>query len=95
MSKKLNYLGDPEECFLCKTTRSLETHHLLNGPYRKASEKYGLLIKVCSNCHTMEPNAIHRDSKVMKSLKKLGQEHFEQTHTREEFIKEFGQNYFI
>lgn len=95
MCKKLSFIGDPEECFICKSTYSLETHHLLNGPYKKASEKYGLLIKVCTNCHTMAPNAIHRDSKVMKKLKQLAQTHFEKTHAREEFIKEFGQNYFI
>lgn len=95
MCKKLNFIGDTEECFICKTTYSLETHHIMNGPYKKASEKYGLLVKVCTNCHTMAPDSIHRDSKMMKKLKMFGQEYFEQSHSREEFIKEFGQNYLM
>lgn len=95
MSKKLSYIGNQEECFICKKRYNLETHHIMNGPYKAASEKYGLLIKVCSDCHTMAPDSIHRDSKMKKRLKQFGQKYFEQTHPREEFIKEFGQNYLL
>lgn len=91
--KKLKYIGSTEECFICKTRRNLETHHIMNGPYKKASEKYGLLIRVCPDCHTMAPDSIHRNSQMKKKLKQFGQRYFEQTHTREEFIKEFDQNY--
>lgn len=92
---KLSFIGNKNECFICKTTRNLETHHIMNGPYKKASEKYGLLIKVCSDCHTMAPDSIHRNSEMKRRLKEFGQKYFEQTHTREEFIKEFGKNYLI
>jgi hypothetical protein len=30
---------------------------------------------------------------MMDALHKIGQEHFEETHTREEFRKEFGKSY--
>ncbi len=93
MSKKLSYIGNSDECFICKSDYMLETHHLMNGAYKKSAEKYGLLIKVCPNCHTLAPTAIHRDSSLLKKLKRIGQEHFEQTHTREEFMKIFGRNY--
>lgn len=93
MAKKLSFIGGTNECFICKSDYCLETHHLMNGAYKKAAEKHGLLIKVCPNCHTQAPGAIHRDSLVLKDLKKIGQEYFEQTSTREEFIKEFGRNY--
>jgi len=93
MSKKLKYIGDPEECYICKTNHCLETHHIMNGANKKASEKYGLLMKVCPNCHTLAPTAIHRDSSLKMRLKQIGQEHFEQTYTREMFIKVFGKSY--
>ena len=95
MSKKLSFIGDKDICFICGSDYSLQTHHIMNGHYKKASEKHGLLIKVCPNCHTMAPGAIHRDSKLLRKLKQIGQEHFEQSYSREEFIKEFGKNYFV
>lgn len=95
MSKKLKYLGDPDECYICHTTHCLETHHIMNGAYKKASERNGLLIKVCPNCHTLSPKAIHNDMSVARKLKQIGQEQYEQTHTREEFIREFGKSYLI
>lgn len=93
MSKKFKYIGNPDECYICKSTYSLETHHIMNGPYKKASERNGLLIKACTNCHTLSPNAIHNDMSVARKIKQVGQEQYELTHTREEFIKEFGKNY--
>lgn len=93
MAKKLCFIGSVEECYVCNTNYNLEKHHIFNGPYKKASEKHGLLIKVCPNCHTQAPGAIHRDSLFRKELKKMGQRHFEQTHTREEFMKIFDKNY--
>lgn len=95
MAKKLSFIGDTDRCFICKTNYNLEKHHIMNGPYKKASEKHGLLIKVCPNCHTQAPGSIHRDSVFRKELKKMGQRIFEQKHTREEFVKEFGQNYLL
>lgn len=92
---KLTYIGNTDECFICKKRYRLETHHIMNGPYKKASERHGLLIKVCGDCHRMAPDSIHRNSKMMRRLKKFGQKYFEQTHTREEFIKEFGKNYLM
>lgn len=93
MAKKLCFIGDTDRCFICKSNYSLQKHHIFNGPYKKVSEKYGLLIKVCPNCHTFASNSIHRDSTLRKRLKQIGQERFEQNHSREEFIKEFGKNY--
>lgn len=93
MAKKLSYIGDTDRCYICKTNYNLEKHHIMNGPYKKASEKYGLLIKVCPNCHTMASGAIHRDSLLMKRLKQMGQEYFEQSHSRKEFMKIFDRNY--
>jgi len=93
MGKKLNYLGNPDECFICKSTYCLQTHHIMNGANKKSSEKYGLLVKVCPNCHTLAPNSIHRDSNLLRKLKQIGQEHFEESDTREEFMRIFGRNY--
>lgn len=80
-------------CFLCGTTRNLECHHIYAGSKRKASERLGLKVWLCSDCHTQAPDAVHRKHTVDMYLKQTAQRIFEETHTREEFIKEIGKSY--
>lgn len=80
-------------CYLCGRYTRLEQHHLIGGRNRKHSDEYGLIIDVCSDCHTAAPGAIHRNPKLQRELKELGQKMFEETHTREEFMQIFGRNY--
>ena len=80
-------------CYLCGRYTRLEEHHLIPGINRKHSEEYGLKIDVCSDCHTAAPGAIHRNPKLQRELKELGQRMFEENHSREEFMQIFGRNY--
>ena len=50
------------ECWLCGRNGSvdpLDKHHIFGGPYRKKSEKYGLVVYLChdrlSLIHISEP----------------------------------------
>ena len=86
-------------CWLCGRNGSqdpLDRHHVFGGPYRKKSERYGLVVDLChSSCHIFGPNAAHRNADTMHALRAWGQEKVmrEQGWTTEQFIKEFGKNY--
>lgn len=88
------------ECFLCGRNGSedpLDRHHLFGGAYRKKSEKYGLVVYLCHNrCHIFGPDAAHKNSETMLLLKQYGQRKAmdEQGWTTEQFVCEFGKNYF-
>jgi len=81
-----------KKCFVCGTTQSLQLHHIFGGALRGKSDKYGYVVHLCIRHHTGQ-DGVHRESWLNKKLKQYAQEHFEQTNTREEFIKEFGKNY--
>ena len=79
-------------CYLCGTTLLLEEHHIFGGSNRKLSEKYGLKVYLCANCHRGS-TGVHFNKKLMNMLHKIGQRAFELAHSREEFIELFGKNY--
>ena len=47
---------------------------------------------LCGSCHR-GPQGVHQDAEQNKRLKAGFQGKFEETHSREEFIAEFGKNY--
>lgn len=87
------------ECYICREllhiecTIDLEEHHIYMGnPKRELSEKYGLKVRSCKRHHT-SGEGVHHNRELDLWLKRKGQEEFEKTHTREEFIQIFGRNY--
>lgn len=88
-----------KNCFLCGANGSqdpLDMHHIFNGPYRKKSEKYGLVVPLCHyKCHIFGKYAVHNNSESMLWLKAMGQAKVmkEQGWSRSKFIHEFGKDY--
>ena len=80
-------------CYMCGRSRPLERHHVFFGPDRKNSEIFGLWVWLCPYCHREGPRAVHRDYESNRQLKRIGQQAFERTHTRSEFMRVFGRNY--
>ena len=80
-------------CHLCGSTWYVEKHHVFSGPYRKASEKYGMTVDLCHWCHNEPPDGVHHNSEVNHRLKREFQRRFEETHSREEFRRIFGKSY--
>ena len=66
------------------------THHCIFGKNRKNSEKYGLKVRLCSECHYRLHN---QDEGLAMKYRKMAQEWFEKTHTHEEFMEIFSRNY--
>lgn len=87
-------MQDEKKCFVCGTTLGLHCHHIFGGnANRKKSEKYGMKIWLCGMHHNLSNAGIHFNKGLDLSVKKMAQHKFEETHTREEFMKIFGRNY--
>lgn len=87
-----------EQCFLCKRNRHagrLEVHHIFGAYKRKLSDKYGLTITLCEECHRTGEYAVHRNAATMQYLHEYGQRKAmtENGWTAEQFRQIFGKNY--
>ena len=83
-----------KECYFCKNTLNLEKHHIFGGyANRKLSEKYGLTVWLCHNCHNEKPWGVHHNIARMSYLHKLAQEEFNKHYPELDFMKIFGRNY--
>lgn len=83
-----------KECYVCRTTYGLHDHHIFYGTSnRKQSEKYGLKVWLCGADHNLSNRGVHFNKELDLELKQLAQRKFEETHSREEFMREFGRNW--
>ncbi len=82
-------------CDLCGKYGNLERHHCFGGACRKLSEKYGLVVNLCHECHNEPPDGVHFNSKRMLALRKWVQKQAMEHYgwTVDDFIKIFGRNY--
>lgn len=82
-------------CFLCKRWRPLERHHIFGASNRKKSEKYGLTVDLCAECHRTGKKAAHKNFETMQYLHEYGQQLAMEKHnlSAEEFRSIFGMNY--
>lgn len=81
-------------CYECGAYGA-EEHHIFYGTSnRRKSEKYGLKVHLCSRHHRDSREGVHGENRELDlCLKRIGQQAFERTHTRKEFMDEFGRNY--
>lgn len=83
-----------KECFICGYYGQLEKHHPLNKYNRTKSDKEGLTVMLCVNCHR-GINGAHHDRAVDLYLKEAAQQAWMKHYnkTKEDFINEYGRNY--
>lgn len=83
-------------CFFCGRQAEAQHHLIFGTAGRQLSEKDGLKVPICNNCHTMgdKLHRIHDNPMAEKLSKMLGQAIFEgNIGTREEFRKRYGKSY--
>lgn len=86
----MKYYEESETCFMCGIQGQLAHHHLIGGPYRSKSDKYGLVIPLCPICH----QDVHTDKAKMHLLRKYAERKMlSKGWTVEKWIQEFGKNY--
>jgi ribosomal protein L37AE/L43A len=86
-------IQERKECYFCGKLTNLERHHVFGGvANRPISEKYGLTVWLCHNCHTGKDGAQYDKMKNLR-LKQDAQFAFERNHARSEWMKLIGKNY--
>lgn len=81
-------------CLLCGSQKLVATHEIFYGTAnRKKSIEDGLVVNLCGDHHNLSSKGVHFDKDLDLKLKQLGQKKWEETHTREEFIKRYGKSY--
>ncbi len=82
-----------DTCLICGSSQGLERHHVFYGSgLRQLSEKWGMVAPLCHRCHRGS-HGVHFSRPLDLMLKRLFQEKFEETHTREEFMAIFGRSW--
>lgn len=80
------------ECFFCQFCTDTARHEVFYGTAnRQKAKRLGYWVNLCPECHMK----VHDDPNngIDMYLKKRGQKIYEQDHTREQFIKEWGRSY--
>ena len=91
---KKSILQTEKVCFITGSTENLHYHHIYYGAgLRKISDKPGFGVYLRADWHNMADYGVHFNSALDFNLKRLCQKKFEETHTRNEFIKHFIKSY--
>lgn len=81
-------------CFMCHSMRNLEIHHIFYGfGNRKLSDRYGLVVPLCHECHNEPPNGVHFNVENDLKLKQYAQIVFNIKYPDKSFTEIFGRNY--
>ena len=83
--------GEFHPCFLCGK-KATERHHVFGGPNRSKSERYGLVVWLCRECH----DSLHfgpEGRKKMDALRRVFQKRWEARNPGKSFLEEFGRNW--
>lgn len=86
-------LQDSKECYVTRSTNNLHKHHIYGGARRKLSELYGCFVWLRADWHNLSDYGVHFNKSLDTKLKRICQEKFEESHTRDEFMRIFGRNY--
>lgn len=93
-SHSQSILQTEKKCFITGQTEGLHKHHIFYGTgNRQVSEENGFWVWLSPEWHNMSDHGVHFDKDFDEYLKVLCQQRFEETHTRDEFMKLIGRNY--
>lgn len=82
------------KCELCGSEVWIERHHVFFGVgQRRRSDQYNMVADLCHYCHNEPPKGAHHNRETDLTLKRRYQQKFEESHTREDFMRIFGRNY--
>lgn len=80
-------------CYKCKTPLGLHLHHIYEGANRRISDRNGFTIYLCGKHHNLSNDGIHFNKEYDLCVKRECQRRYEESHSREEFMKLIGRNY--
>ena len=93
--EQMNLLQKNKECYATGRLDNLHKHHIFMGKNRKISDRYGFWVWLTGEYHNQDNVlGVHFDNTELKEkLYRECQAKFEETHSREEFMKLIGKNY--
>lgn len=80
-------------CYLCGKYGQTERHHIFGAANRNNSEKYGMTVYLCHDCHNEPPNGVHHNKAYRLYLQARAQIAFEKEHSHDFFMQTFGRDY--
>lgn len=86
-------MQDSKQCYITGDTNNLHLHHIYAGGNRKTSDKQGFTVWLRADWHNMSNYGVHFDRELDLQLKRECQRKYEETHSREEFMRLIGKNY--
>lgn len=92
MSKWSILQGEERQCYFCLSPY-VEYHHIYFASLRKISDKHHFTVWLCHTHHTGSLDSVHRNRQMDLTLKQACQKKYEETHTREEFMRLIGRSY--
>lgn len=87
---------DDKQCFLCGSRDRVEMHHIFGASNRKQSDKEGMTIYLCADCHREGRHAVHNDAKTAQALHAIGELMWIAQHPGTDvwdFVAKYGRNY--
>lgn len=87
--------GPLDICVITGSKKNVVPHHIYEGPYKKASEKYGFILPIRKDYHTGYPYSIHENTTLQIKYKIICQYYYVTVlnKTKDSFIEEFGKWY--
>ena len=93
MSKWSILQGEERQCYFCLSPY-VEYHHIYFGTkHRKISDKHHFTVWLCHLHHTGSSCSAHRSRSMDLILKQECQKKYEESHSRDDFIKLIGRSY--
>ena len=83
---------DLEHCYLTGSP-VVHIHHVFGGPNRGLSEEDGFIVPLRPDLHNLSGAGVHFDRKLDLYFKRLCQEAYEKTGSREDFINRYGKSW--
>ncbi len=80
---------DLTKCCNCGSKTGIEKNEVFEGAYRQISIRLGMVCPFCKKCH----DVFHNDIMFNLFYKVMFEKEYLKSHTKEEFIANFGQDY--
>lgn len=80
---------DLTKCCNCGSKIGVEKNEVFEGTYRQISIRLGMVCPFCKKCH----DVFHNDIMFNLFYKVMFEKEYLKNHSKEEFIKDFGQDY--
>ena len=82
-------------CYVTGSTYNLHKHHIYAGGRRQISEREGFWVYLTGSLHNQSNDGVHGKNGhyLDMKLKQVCQRKYEETHSREDFLRLIGKNY--